>query len=57
MTYKQKYEDLDRSKLPEKAIVIIDTMKRDSKGFTDTEALEVIGPKFDQVIEKLKSKA
>lgn len=55
MTYKQKYEDLDRSKLPEKAIVIIDTMKRDSKGFTDTEALEVIGPKFDQVIEKLKS--
>jgi hypothetical protein len=55
MTYKQKYEDLDRSKLPEKAIVIIDTMKKDSKGFTDTEALEVIGPKFDQVIEKLKS--
>jgi hypothetical protein len=55
MTYKEKYEDLDRSKLPEKAIVIIDTMKKDSKGFTDTEALEVIGPKFDQVIEKLKS--
>jgi hypothetical protein len=55
MTYKEKYEDLDRSQLPEKAIVIIDTMKKDSKGFTDTEALEVIGPKFDQVIAKLKS--
>lgn len=55
MTYKEKYEDLDRSKLPEKAIVIIDSMKKDSKGFTDTEALEVIGPKFDQVIAKLKS--
>jgi len=55
MTYKEKYADLDRSQLPEKAIVIIDTMKKDSKGFTDTEALEVIGPKFDQVIAKLKS--
>ena len=55
MTYKEKYEDLDRSKLPEKAIVIIDTMKKDSKGFTDTEALEIVGPKFDQVIAKLKS--
>ena len=55
MTYKEKYEDLERSQLPEKAIVIIDTMKKDSKGFTDTEALEVIGPKFDQVIAKLKS--
>ena len=55
MTYKEKYEDLDRSKLPEKAIVIIDTMKKDSKGFTDTEALEIVGPKFDQVIAKLKA--
>ena len=30
-------------------------MKKDSKGFTDTEALEIVGPKFDQVIAKLKA--
>lgn len=55
MTYIEKYQDLDRSQLPEKAVVIIESMKKDSKGFTDTEAMEVIGPRFDQVIAKLKS--
>lgn len=54
MTYKEKYEDLDRSKLPEKALVIIDAMREDTNNFTDEEALEVVGAKFDAVLSKLK---
>lgn len=55
MTYKEKYEDLDRSKLPEKALAIIDAMKEDTDGFTDKEAIEVVGDKFDAVLAKLKA--
>jgi hypothetical protein len=54
MTFKEKYYSIDQSKLPEKAKVYMEEFKKDTKNFTDKEAMKIIMPTLDGFIKKLK---
>ena len=53
---KRQYDNIVLTELPDKARVILRQMKRDTKNFTDTAAMRVIRPKFDQVVKTIKTK-
>jgi hypothetical protein len=54
MTFKEKYYSIDQTKLPEKAKVYMEEFKKDTKNFTDKEAMKIIMPTLDGFIKKLK---
>ena len=53
---KRQYDNIVLTALPDKARAILRQMKRDTKDFTDTAAMRVIRPKFNQVIQTIKTK-
>jgi histidinol dehydrogenase len=53
---KRQYDNIVLTELPDKARVILRQMKRDTKDFTDMAAMRVIRPKFNQIIQTIKTK-
>ena len=55
MTTKEKYEMIDKSKVGEKLLTILQNMEKSSKNFTDESVNSKIDTALDKIIEGFKA--